>query len=250
MKKSKSFSWPDGTKAAVSFSFDDARPSQVDNGMAFFDLFPFKATFYVTPSGVEKRIPAWRQMVQKGHEIGNHSMNHPCSSNFDWAKDRAVEDYTLKRMEKEEILAANAYIQKTLGVKAKTYAYPCGHTYIGRGEKTQSLVPLISKHFIAGRGFRNEYLNDPLRCDMAQIGGIECDRIPSDEFKRFLDEAADHGKWVVFAGHDIAPIGRQATMIRELERTLVYLQEHPGDFWVKPVADVAEYVQKARRKAS
>src|ERR1041384_6191245 len=166
MKESKVFSWPKNEKAAVSFSFDDARASQVDHGMKTFDKFPFKATFYVSPHAVEKKIPEWKEMVQKGHEIANHSMTHPCSANFAWSREKSVEDLTLERMEKEQLLAANEYIQKNLGVQAKTYAYPCGHTYVGRGEGTKSYIPLVAKHFVAGRGFRNEFVNAPLYCDL------------------------------------------------------------------------------------
>jgi peptidoglycan/xylan/chitin deacetylase (PgdA/CDA1 family) len=215
--------------------------------MALLDRFPFKVTFYVTPFGLEKKLEGWRQMAQKGHEIGNHSMTHPCSANFKWSREKGVEEYSLERMEKEEILAANAYLEKALGVRARTYAYPCGHTYVGRGEGSKSYVPLIARHFLAGRGYRNEFLNDPLRCDMAHLSGTECDRLSFEDMRAIMDQAAEEGSWVIFAGHDIGSPARQTTAVEELVKTFIYLKEHSRDFWVQTVADAAEHVQKSRK---
>ena len=38
------FPWPDGARAAVSLTFDDARPSQVDVGLPVFDRHGVKVT--------------------------------------------------------------------------------------------------------------------------------------------------------------------------------------------------------------
>ncbi|HCR92034.1 MAG TPA: hypothetical protein DIW50_16625, partial [Prolixibacteraceae bacterium] len=37
------FQWPEGKKMAVSFTFDDARFSQADNGLPLFDKYGVKA---------------------------------------------------------------------------------------------------------------------------------------------------------------------------------------------------------------
>ena len=48
--KSKSdFQWPEGKKMALSLSFDDARLTQIDNGIPLFDKYGVKVTFYVSP---------------------------------------------------------------------------------------------------------------------------------------------------------------------------------------------------------
>src|SRR5260221_9413972 len=67
------FHWPEGKKVAVSLSFDDARPSQMDVGLPLFDKYGAKVTFYVNPRSLEKRLDGWKKAVAGGHEIGNHS---------------------------------------------------------------------------------------------------------------------------------------------------------------------------------
>lgn len=38
-----------------------------------------------------------------------------------------------------------------LGVQRNTDTYPCYCTYVGRGESRKSYVPIVAKHFLAGR---------------------------------------------------------------------------------------------------
>ena len=45
------FAWPEGKRAAVSLSFDDARASQVDTGTALLNRYDVKATFLVRGAG-------------------------------------------------------------------------------------------------------------------------------------------------------------------------------------------------------
>ena len=55
-----SFKWPEGKRVALSLSFDDARASQVEGGTALLDRVGVKATFYVVPSSVEKKLDRWK----------------------------------------------------------------------------------------------------------------------------------------------------------------------------------------------
>ncbi|MEO6961423.1 MAG: polysaccharide deacetylase family protein, partial [Puia sp.] len=91
-----SFRWPDGKQVAISLTFDDARMSQVDSGISLLDHYGVKATFYVVPSRVKLRLEGWRKAVLNKHEIGNHSLVHPCTGNFAWSRGSALEDYSLK----------------------------------------------------------------------------------------------------------------------------------------------------------
>src|SRR5688572_7649145 len=148
----KTFSWPSGKRVAISITFDDARLSQVEGGTALLDEFNVKATFFVVPSAVEKRLEGWKKATASGHEIGNHSLNHPCTGNFLWSRKNALEDYTLDKM-RSELQDANKSIQKLLGVTPRVFAYPCGQTFVGRGTETKSYVPVIAGMFTLGRGW-------------------------------------------------------------------------------------------------
>jgi len=173
-----SFSWPKGVRGALSISFDDARESQVDHrSAALFKQHGIRATYFVSLTNVKKKQDLWRAVAADGHEIGNHSVHHPCSGNFPWIGpgERALENYTLEKIE-AELLEANRSLRQMLGVTPVSYAYPCGLDFVGRGENRASYVPVVARHFLVGRGYRGEYLNNPAFCDLAMVQALGVDR--------------------------------------------------------------------------
>ncbi|MBX3238320.1 MAG: polysaccharide deacetylase family protein [Chitinophagaceae bacterium] len=231
---------------AISLSFDDGRTSQVDSGMALFDQFGVKATFYVVPSAVKQRLEGWKQAAANGHEIGNHSVNHPCSGNFLWSRTRALEDYTLKKM-RDELMECNKQILELLGVRSEVFAYPCGATFIGRGKKTKSYVPVVADIFLTGRGWLDEAPNDPSYCDFAQLTGMESDGKDFEQILPLIETARKDGLWLVLAGHEIGHSGSQTTRIAMLKKLIAYAQDPANGIWIAPVGEIAKYI-KAQRK--
>jgi len=239
------FTWPNGRRVAISLSFDDARASQVDGGTALLDRYGVKATFYVVPSAVEKKLEGWKQAAASGHEIGNHSLNHPCSGNFAWSRGKALEDYTIDQM-RRELTDANRRITELLGVTPESFAYPCGQTFVGRGVGTQSYVPIAASVFLTSRGWLDEAPNDPSYVDFAQLTGIESDGKDFEQILAIVEAARQTGSWVVLAGHDIGKGGPQTTRVEMLERLCAYANDPSNGVWMAPVGTVAKYV-RARR---
>lgn len=241
------FAWPDGAKAAVSLTFDDARASQVDVGTRLLDRLGARATFYVVPDSVEKRLAGWREAVNGGHEIANHSLEHPCTGNFSWARGHALEGYDLASM-RLELQEANRRLQELLGVRARHFAYPCGQSFVGRGSGTRSYVPLVAELFVTGRGWLDEALNDPAFVDLAQLQGMEMDGKTFPEIETILESARVSGSWVVFAGHEIGAAGPQTTRLEMLERLIPYARDPQNALWLAPVGEVAAYIRKSRSR--
>lgn len=243
------FRWPEGKRVAVSFSFDDARLSQIDAGMALFARHRAKATFYVSLRAMERRLEGWKKAVAAGQEIGNHSTSHSCSGNFPFSARSPLESFTLAGMEKD-LDGASADIERLLGVKPVTFAYPCGQKYVGRGLDTRSYVPLVAKRFLAGRGFRDEAANDPLVVDLAQVMGVDSDGMSFQQMKNLTTAAAGRGAWLVFAGHEIGEPGPQCTQAAVLEQFLTYTADPANGIWLDTVAAVAKYVQARQLSAA
>lgn len=249
--QSGAFAWPNGKRAAVSLTFDDARRSHPLTGADLLADFETKVTFYVVPDAVEAQLDGWKRLVAAGHEMGNHSLRHPCSGNFVWARDKALETYTLRQM-RREIVAANEAIERLLGVVPTSFAYPCGQSFVGRGSGTESYVPLIAALFVSGRGWLDEAPNDPAYVDMSQITGVEMDGKDFEEVRALVEAAAHDGAWLVLAGHEIGSAGRQTTRVSMLRKLLAYLQEPTNQIWAAPVGDIGEYVvaQRESREAA
>lgn len=240
------FPWPNARRAAVSLSFDDGRSSQMDAGVPVLAQARLSVTFYVVPGSIERRQTAWRAAAQAGHEIGSHSLTHPCSGNFAFSRQKALEDYTLARMD-AELEQAGLEIKRITGVLPVTFAYPCGQTFVGRGVTTASYVPLVSKRFLAGRLWQGETANDPAFVDLSQVQAVSMDDAELSDLRATLDAAIEQGRWLVLAGHDISEQpGRQTTRVSLLRALGEYLHTPERGVWVAPVGTVAAWIQKQR----
>lgn len=243
--RSQSFPWPEGKKMALSLSFDDARASNTALGIPLLDEYGIKATFFVIPASLEKDLYNWKMAVANGHEIGNHSILHPCSGNFSWSRERALENYTLDKM-RTELLQASSEIEKLLGVVPQVYAYPCGQKFVGKGIHTQSLVPLISEMFLAGRGWMDEAPSDPIYADLAQLTGMEMDQKDFEEIMPLIESASKNGQWLVLAGHETDHSGNQTTHLNMLKKLAEYANDPNNGIWIAPIGTVAKYVNETR----
>lgn len=249
MENKKKFYWPEGKNAAISLSFDDARSSQIDCGLPILDKYGVKATFYVLAAQpydrVDERLNSWRQAVANGHEIGNHTLMHPCSGNFAWSRQNALENYTLEIMSKE-IDQANDVITKLLGVKPVTFAYPAGQKFVGRGKTLKSYVPLIAEKFVVGRGWHDEGSNDPTFCDLAQVMGIEIDNLDFDQIRPLLESAKSQGHWLIFCGHEVGQFKPQTTQISTLEAICKYASDPDNKLWIDTIKGIGNYIFQQR----
>jgi len=241
----QTFHWPGGKRVAVSLSFDDARLSQVDRGLDVLNPTGVKVTFFVVPEGVKQRLEGWKRAVASGHEIASHSMNHPCSGNFPWSFDNALENYTLEQMS-QQLDEANTEIQRLLGVRMVTFAYPCGQKFVGRGRQVKSYVPVVAEKFLVGRGYYDEYFNDPAFCDLAQAGGTAFDDMDYIQMVKLIARAAEQGAWIIFVGHEIGERAFQVTDATALAALCRYMQDPANGIWVDTVERIGRYVQQQR----
>ncbi len=241
------FPWPEAKRAAVSLTFDDARLSQVDNGLPLLDGYKIKATFYVSPDNVKERLEGWRRAVKDGHEIGNHTLTHPCTGNYAFSRENALEDLTLGRMERD-IDDASLVIEKLLAVKPVSFAYPCCQTFVGRGQAVKSYVPLVAKRFLTGRLGLNEAANDPGICDLSQLLAQGSDGATFDELKVLIDQAVAEGRWLILAGHEIGAGGYQTTSIKTLDELCRYAIDPANGLWIETVGRIGQYVIDTRNK--
>ncbi|HEY4937013.1 MAG TPA: polysaccharide deacetylase family protein, partial [Puia sp.] len=69
-----------GKQCAVVLTYDDAIDQQLDNAVPVLDSLGLKATFYITAysTSMQTRMNEWRQLSVSGHELGNHTLFHPC----------------------------------------------------------------------------------------------------------------------------------------------------------------------------
>lgn len=232
--------WPSGHRSALSFSFDDARTSQLDVAVPALARLGVVATFFVLPDQVAADRARWRDAVATGHEIGNHTAHHPCSGNHVWSRGRAVEDLTLVDLG-NEIDTAQHQLQELLDVDPRVFAYPCGHTFVGRGRDTQSLVPLVAERFLASRTFNDDCANAPRHCDLAQVAGVNSDLLTFAQLLPRLEATVADGAWLVLGGHEFGEHpARETTIGATVAAVVGWCRER--DVWIDTIGAVAARV--------
>lgn len=112
----------------LSISFDAAWGSEFTRGILdILDQYEIKTTFFVVQFWVEENPEMAREIVNRGHEIGNHSATHPEVGNLSAAE---IE---------EEVMSTHNTIKEVTGFDAKLFRPPFGHYSGPMLEKIESL---------------------------------------------------------------------------------------------------------------
>ncbi len=91
--------WPKGKIAAVALTYDDALHSQLDVAIPQLDAAGFKGTFFLDGDITPADMLRWRKAQRSGHELGNHSLFHPCPrAMLPDRKNYLTENYDVDRM--------------------------------------------------------------------------------------------------------------------------------------------------------
>lgn len=232
--------WPEGCEGAVSLTFDDAARTHRETAIPLLDRYGLTGTFYV-PTGSDgwlDHIPTWQAAAKRGHEIGNHSVCHPCSQNFAFiGPDRAIEGYTIERYE-TEVVEASRHIREAIPEqRAHSYCYPCYHSWVGSGATRQSIVPVIARHFPAGRG-GGEAPNHPEKCELAYLWAWAVENVSGEAMVRYVETAAQQGRWAILCFHGVG--GDHLSVTSEAFETLLrHLADHRVRIWTGTLVDVA-----------
>lgn len=245
----ESFPWPQECRGAVSLTFDDAMQSQLDVALPILEQFGLRATFYVnpTPNFLEQRTQ-WATAQAKGHELGNHTVSHPCSENFAFISQngrRSLESFSIADIE-DEILEAQRLLDAAIpGQGPVSFAYPCYQPFVGKGAARQSYVPVVARHCVAGRG-RGETSNDPFLCDTAYLWSFPCERMTGAQMVGLVEDAIDLGRWTILTFHGIHE-GHLAVSDRDFETLCRHLAAQATRVWVPTVAEGARLVQQVQQ---
>jgi hypothetical protein len=236
--------WPDGCQGAVALTFDDGLASQLALAIPLLDNYGLQGTFYVNPrDNFREQLQPWRTAAQTGHEIGNHTVNHPCSKNFAFIADYnrpALEEMSLDDIEAEIVAAGRRIAEVIPEQPTPSYGYTCYQPFVGRGRTRQSYVPVVAKHCVAGRG-RGERPNDPRYCDLWYLWSTPCERMTGAELVGVAEQAPAQGRWSILTFHGVND-GHLHIDQGDLEELCAFLARNRERIWTAPVATIAQQV--------
>lgn len=233
---------------AVVLTYDDALNVDLDNAIPALDSLKLKATFYVVGGSpiLSTRIAEWKAVAKKGHELGNHSSFHPCTSLLPGRGFVSVEydlnNYTVRRMI-DEISLTNTLLNSIDGKTNRTFAYPCGDTKI---HDTSYIVPLRTA-FTGARGVKAELqsIND---IDLYNINCFPINGQTGDQLTDLVKQAIATRSLLVFLFHGVGGEHNLNVSLQAHSQLLHFLKAHENDIWIAPMTTIAEYIKNYQSK--
>jgi len=246
LKSEGQFAWPDGALAAVCLTYDDGLDGHLDCAAPDLEAHGFRGTVYCPgySRSLNKRMEEWRALAKRGHELGNHSLFHPCKSIRSNGKERAwvvpeyaLENYTIRRM-KDELWVANSFLKAVDGKKDRTYGYTCSES----DASGNSSIPEIRKFFTGARS------NGPVPITMTAFDRFHAPSLvvndhSSTDLIAQTEEAAKNGTVAIFMLHSVG--GGYLNVSSESHREFLdYLAKNKSRFYVAPFIEVINWVHK------
>jgi peptidoglycan/xylan/chitin deacetylase (PgdA/CDA1 family) len=229
-------------QCAVCLTYDDALNVDLDRVAPALDSLGLMGTFYVSgffPS-FKLRSTEWRAVAGKGHELGNHTLFHPCTGSLpgrEWVKpDYDLNNYSIQRMV-DEITMANVLLKAIDGKTKRTFAYPCGDSKVG----DSSYVPNIKTDFVAARGVQGK-MERLDAIDLYDIGSYMVNGQTGDELIALVKKAMEAHTLIVFLFHGVGGEHSLNVSAEAHSQLLHYLKENEASVWVAPLVEIAEYV--------
>jgi peptidoglycan/xylan/chitin deacetylase (PgdA/CDA1 family) len=245
------FSWPDGAKAAVVLTYDDGVDVHLDHAAPDLEAAGLRGTFFVPghSESLAKRLPEWRALAARGHELGNHAIFHPClrtgpEGGRDWVRpEYALESYTVERI-RDEVAAMNTTLLAVDGETVRTFAYNCGDTTAGGRSCVEALRPL----FLAARAGEERIVADVRGLDRMLVPSWMVQNVSGDEMIAFAKKAVDAGGLAVFMFHGVGG-GHSIDISREAHRQLLaWLAGNRETVWTDTFRGVMTHVAAEQKR--
>jgi peptidoglycan/xylan/chitin deacetylase (PgdA/CDA1 family) len=245
------FVWPNGARSVVVLTYDDAMDTHLDHAAPDLDAAGLKGTFFLPghSESLAKRLPEWRALAARGHELGNHAIFHPClrkpatRPEREWVKpEYALESYTVDRI-RDEIAAMNTTLLAIDGETTRTLAYNCCDTTAGGRSYVDAVRPL----FLAARAGEDRIAADVGALDPMLVPSWAATNVTGAQLIAFARKARDEGGLAVFQFHGIGgewiPVSREAH--REL---LAWLAANRQTVWSDTFKRVMTHVTAERKR--
>lgn len=184
----------------VSLTYDDGLSSQLDVAVPALEQRGLRGTFYVTWDNIVDRADAWAMLPARGHELGAHTVHHPCN----------LGPLDARRYADREFRPLEAWLDRVAGPdRARDFAYPCDVTNLGPG--TANVQRARFETMLRRLGIRSARNSEgppnpaawvrahPFRLQALAVG---YDAQPLDVFN-YLQRARHERRWAILVFHQV-----------------------------------------------
>ena len=232
-----------GKKCAVVLTYDDCLNVHLDKVVPVLDSLGFKGTFYVQGNSytLNKRMEDWREISKKGHELGNHTLFHPCTGDSVYRKwvetDYDLRYYSVRRIV-DEIRTENVLLKAIDGKDKRTFAYTCGDKEAG----DSNFTGLIQQDFTGARSVasRMEKFDE---INLFDIGSYMMYNTTADSMINLVKQAEENNTLLVFLFHGVGGEHNLNVDLNEHNKLLYYLKQNEKDIWITSMVNLTEYIK-------
>ena len=231
-----------GKKCAVVLTYDDAIDQHLDNAVPVLDSLGLKVTFYITAysSSIQSRIQEWKKLPAAGHELGNHTLFHPCFGGPDrsWVKpEYDLRNYSVQRMI-DETRMTNIFLQSMDGKTRRTFAFTCGDMKIG----DSSFIIPMKKDFVAARAVRNE-MHQINEIDLYNLDCYVVNGESSAQLIGWAKKAMETHSLLVILFHGVGGGNALNVSIDAHREFLLFLKQNEKDIMIAPMITVSDHIR-------
>ncbi|MDO6738829.1 polysaccharide deacetylase family protein [Wenyingzhuangia sp. 2_MG-2023] len=233
-----------GKECAVVLTYDDSLEEHLDNVIPSLNTYNLKGTFYIIGSSdcFKERNSEWKSAAKEGHELGNHTLMHPCANTPKRKKQLPPEldlnNYTLRKVV-DEIAFTNDLLTKIDAKSERTFAFPCGQKNVN----DTIFYDYVKKYFVGARGVKRG-MKSMNEIDLEDINAYGMKEHTGQEMIALVDEAIKNKKLLVFLFHGVGGGSPLNVGIKEHQQLLEYLNLQKKKVWVAPMVDVALYIKQ------
>ncbi|HTA77377.1 MAG TPA: polysaccharide deacetylase family protein [bacterium] len=216
-----------GYQAAISLTFDDGDPSQLETAIPALAKRRLRGTFFLIANRI-KNLEDWKDAVQTGQEIGNHTLDHK----HGWILSPAEAV--------EQVLSSREKLEQLLGVSTPTFAYPFT-------EITPDLRQTAEKHhFLSRGGYGSVYMQAQNQPDWHYLASqVAYAHTSSGILKGWTDHNIYNHTWSIPQFHAFtgSQTGWQPLSPVKFDDFLDDLVEKKNQIWVGTLGEVGAYWQ-------
>lgn len=245
------FAWPAGKRGALCLTYDDCLPVHRELVAPLLHQHGITGTFYIPTARTDlfAHVDGWRAVAAMGHELGNHSIWHPCwrepSAPPNWViPEYNLANYTERRF-RDELLVADRILGLIDGQPLRTYGNTCHHRHVGADRDT-CIDSAIRAVCLAGRGEARQALADPLLVDLGNIGNQAGDGKTLDQLQAVAERARTENAWAILTIHGVGADTHGLHLHELVHQGFVAWLAEQTDLWCASVRNVAHHVAKQR----
>ena len=237
-----------GKQSAVVLTYDDALNVHLSHAVPALDSLGLKGTFYLSDyfGGLNAQLPGWKKAAAEGHELGNHTVFHPCLGNLPGrsfvSKDYDLNHYSFRRIT-DEVRTMNTLLKAIDGKDERTFAFPCSDTKI----RDTPYINALRNDFVAARAVRTQ--TEVLQqVDLFNISSVMINGQTGDDLIAMVKEAQEKKRLLVFLFHGVGGEHSLNVSLPAHSALLQYLKAQEKVIWIAPMIDVARFIRQQQQR--